>query len=75
MTIVGIPPTHIDREWTNDKVMKKANEEAGTAMNDPNATPNIKKVFTIIHNKNSIASTYNQIRRKSPVKTIHIRKR
>ena len=50
-TNLGIPPTHIDREWTNDKVMKKANEEAGTNMIDPNETPKIKNVFSIIHNK------------------------
>ena len=26
---LGIPPTHIDREWTNDKVMERANTEVG----------------------------------------------
>ena len=25
--ILGIPPTHIDRTWTNEVVMKKTNEE------------------------------------------------
>ena len=27
--ILGIPPTHIDRTWTNDKVLYKANKDAG----------------------------------------------
>ena len=40
--VAGMPPTHIHREWTDDKVMNKANEEAGTTINDPNATPAIK---------------------------------
>ena len=27
--ILGIPPTHIDRTWTNDKVLYKANKDVG----------------------------------------------
>ena len=28
-TILGIPPTHIDRTWTNDKVLYKAHKDVG----------------------------------------------
>ena len=28
-TILGLPPTHIDRTWTNDKVVYKANKDVG----------------------------------------------
>ena len=27
--ILGIPPTHIDRTWTNDKVLYKAHKDVG----------------------------------------------
>ena len=27
--IFGIPPTHIDRTWTDDKVLYKANKDVG----------------------------------------------
>ena len=41
--ILGIPPTHIDRTWTNEKVLEKANKEVGVEFPNPN-NRKIKKV-------------------------------
>ena len=41
--IPGIPPTHIDCSWTNEKVMEKTNKEVGINNPSPNNSK-IKKV-------------------------------